>query len=214
MDKVAWRPIFEANSYRISSIFAFERQVMFSRRSFILALASAVLAPRAAFSARHKKHFVLNPRYEPRTVPFSRRYEPGTIVVDPHRRFLYLVEQPGLARRYGVGVGKAGLAWSGRAVVGRKEEWPRWQPTKDMIRRSPRKYAKYAEGVEGGPDNPLGARALYLFSHGRDTYYRIHGTNEPWTIGHAVSNGCIRMLNEHVEELYDEVGIGTPVVVL
>lgn len=187
---------------------------MFSRRSFMLGLAAVVLAPQTALAARPRKHFVLNPKYAPHVVEFSHRYAPGTVVVDPHKRFLYLVEQPGMARRYGVGVGKAGLAWSGHAVIGRKEEWPRWQPTKDMIRRSPRKYAKYAEGVEGGPHNPLGARALYLYHRGRDTLYRIHGTNEPWTVGHAVSNGCIRMVNEHVEDLYNRVHIGTPVVVL
>ncbi len=187
---------------------------MFSRRSFMLGLATAMLAPQAAFAARYKKHFVLNPRYAPQIVPFSRQYGLGTVVVDPHRRFLYLVERRGLARRYGVGVGKAGLEWSGRAVIGRKEEWPHWRPTDDMIRRDPRKYARYADGVDGGPGNPLGARALYLYNGGHDTYYRIHGTNEPWTIGHAVSNGCIRMVNEHVEDLYERVDIGTPVVVL
>jgi lipoprotein-anchoring transpeptidase ErfK/SrfK len=187
---------------------------MFNRRSFMLGLAAAALAPQAALSAHHKHHFVLNPKYAPHLVAVPTYYAPGTVVVDPHRRFLYFVEYRGVALRYGVGVGKAGLAWSGHAVIGRKEEWPRWQPTKEMIRRSPRKYAKYADGVEGGPRNPLGARALYLYHKGRDTLYRIHGTNEPWTIGHAVSNGCIRMVNREVEELYDRVHIGTPVVVL
>jgi len=186
---------------------------MFSRRSFVLGLAAVALAPRSAL-ARHGKHFVLNPRYATHLVAFPRNFAPGTVVVDPHKRFLYLVEQPGVARRYGVGVGKAGLAWSGHAVIGKKEEWPRWQPTKEMIHRSPRKYARYAEGLPGGPHNPLGARALYLYHNGRDTLYRIHGTNEPWTIGHAVSNGCIRLINKEVEDLYDRVHIGTPVVVL
>jgi lipoprotein-anchoring transpeptidase ErfK/SrfK len=192
---------------------------MFSRRSFMLGLFAVFVVPQATLAAghrtvRHKKHFVLNPKYTPQVVAFPRYYAPGTVVVDPRNRFLYLVEQPGVARRYGVGVGKAGLAWSGHAVIGRKEEWPRWKPTKDMIRRSPHKYRKYAKGLEGGPRNPLGARALYLYHGGRDTLYRIHGTNEPWTIGHAVSNGCIRMLNEHVEDLYSRVNIGTPVIVL
>lgn len=194
---------------------------MFSRRSFMLGVISAFLVPHASLAARHvtsstkhKNHFVLNAKYAPHDVAFPSRYAAGTVVVDPHKRFLYLVEQPGTARRYGVGVGKAGLAWSGHAVVGRKEEWPHWQPTKDMIRRNPREYRKYAKGLEGGPHNPLGARALYLYHNGRDTLYRIHGTNAPWTIGHAVSNGCIRMLNEHVEDLYNRLHIGTPVVVL
>lgn len=187
---------------------------MFSRRSFMLGLASAALVPQAAIAARHQRHFVLNSIYAPHLVRYSRRFAPGTVVVNPRERFLYLMEQPGIARRYGVGVGKAGLEWSGDAVIGRKEEWPHWRPTDDMIRRNPRKYARYADGVDGGPGNPLGARALYLYSDGHDTYYRIHGTNEPWTIGHAVSNGCIRMANEHVEDFYDRVRIGTPVIVL
>jgi len=188
---------------------------MFSRRSFMLGLAATVaLVPRAAMAAKAHRHFVLDPRYAPHRVAYSSEYEPGTVVVDPRARFLYLVMRPGVARRYGVGVGKAGRAWSGYAMIGRKEEWPHWRPTDDMIEREPRKYARYADGVDGGPGNPLGARALYLYSDGQDTMYRIHGTNEPWTIGHAVSNGCIRMFNEHVEDLYDRVDIGTPVVVL
>ncbi|ASQ15097.1 L,D-transpeptidase [Sinorhizobium meliloti] len=120
----------------------------------------------------------------------------------------------GVARRYGIGVGRAGLAWAGTAEVGRKAKWPNWRPTARMIKRDPRQYAKYANGVPGGVNNPLGSRALYLYRNGRDTYYRIHGTTEPWTIGKAVSNGCIRMLNEHVEDLYERVPIGTTVVVV
>lgn len=187
---------------------------MVSRRLFMLGLVAAATAPRAALAAKAHRHFVINPKYAPHNVAFPFDYDPGTVVVDPHQRFLYLVTRPGTARRYGVGVGKAGLAWSGEAVIGRKEEWPHWRPTDDMIEREPRKYAKYADGVDGGPGNPLGARALYLYSDGQDTMYRIHGTNEPWTVGHAVSNGCIRMVNEHVEDLYNRVDIGTPVVVL
>ncbi len=100
------------------------------------------------------------------------------------------------------------------AKIGRKEKWPRWMPTKNMIRRQPEKYARYADGVAGGARNPLGARALYLYRNGRDTYYRIHGTNEPWTIGRAVSNGCIRMINAHVVDLYARVPVGARVVVI
>jgi lipoprotein-anchoring transpeptidase ErfK/SrfK len=129
-------------------------------------------------------------------------------------KFLYFIESPFSARRYGIGVGRAGLEWSGEAVVGRKAVWPRWIPTKDMIKREPGKYGKYSVGVDGGPNNPLGARAIYLYRNGRDTYYRIHDTIEPWSIGKAVSNGCIRMRNQDVIELYDQVGIGTTVVVL
>lgn len=187
---------------------------MFSRRSFLLGLAAAVISPPVAFAAKSHKNFVLSSRFSPHRVRYSSGYAPGTVVIDPREKFLYLVERPGTARRYGVGVGRAGLEWSGQAEIGRKEEWPHWRPTDDMIERDPRKYAKYADGVDGGPGNPLGARALYLYTDGEDTLYRIHGTNEPWTIGQAVSNGCIRMVNEHVEDLYNRVNIGTPVVVL
>ena len=153
-------------------------------------------------------------KYLPQTVPFSSRYAVGTVVVDPRKRFLYLVQGGGRARRYGVGVGRAGLAWAGSARIGRKAKWPRWTPTKNMIRREPQKYAKYAAGLPGGPGNPLGARALYLYRGKRDTYYRIHGTNQPWSIGQAVSSGCIRMLNDHVADLYERVPVGARVVVL
>jgi lipoprotein-anchoring transpeptidase ErfK/SrfK len=106
------------------------------------------------------------------------------------------------------------LAFKGSAIIERKAKWPSWRPTQNMIKRDPQRYAKHAGGVPGGPNNPLGARALYLYRDGRDTYYRIHGTNEPWTIGKAVSNGCIRMLNDHVRELYELTPIGTRVVVV
>ena len=147
-------------------------------------------------------------------MPFPSAFSAGTLIVDTANRFLYLVETDSSARRYGIGVGKAGLAWSGTAEIGRKAEWPAWKPTKKMIRRNPRKYRRYANGLRGGRNNPLGSRALYLYHNGRDTFYRIHGTTEPWTIGRAVSNGCIRMVNEHVEDLYERAPIGTKVVVL
>ncbi|WP_408612824.1 L,D-transpeptidase [Bradyrhizobium symbiodeficiens] len=115
---------------------------------------------------------------------------------------------------YGVGVGRAGMAWSGTANVAMKREWPRWTPTKDMIGREPDKYVKWARGMEGGTQNPLGARALYLFKDGKDTLYRIHGTNEPWSIGQAMSSGCIRMMNQDVIDLYRRVPSGAKVVVL
>jgi lipoprotein-anchoring transpeptidase ErfK/SrfK len=161
----------------------------------------------------HKRPFTLDPKYAPRTVGIA-GYEPGTIVIDPPNRFLYLVETEVSARRYGVGVGRAALAWSGEAVIGRKAKWPSWKPTANMIRRQPGRYARYARGVRGGPSNPLGARALYLYQEGRDTMYRIHGTTEPWTVGQAVSNGCVRLLNEHVVDLYERVAVGAPVIVL
>lgn len=155
----------------------------------------------------------VNPRYLRRRVPHDGVEPPGTIIVDVNERHLYFVEEDGSAMRYGVGVGREGLEWSGRAVVGRKAEWPRWIPTKDMIAREPEKYRRWAGGMEGGLENPLGARALYLHQNGRDTYYRIHGTNEPWSIGTSVSSGCIRMINQDVMDLYERASVGAPVLV-
>ncbi|ADH88554.1 ErfK/YbiS/YcfS/YnhG family protein [Ancylobacter novellus DSM 506] len=139
---------------------------------------------------------------------------PGTLVVDPKNRFLYLVQENGKALRYGVGVGREGLEFSGTAEVAHKRAWPRWTPTPNMIAREPEKYEKWAGGMAGGESNPLGARALYLFKDGKDTLYRIHGTNEPWSIGEAVSSGCIRMMNQDVIDLYQRIPDGTKVVVL
>lgn len=140
--------------------------------------------------------------------------EPGTLVVDAKNRFLYLVQENGRALRYGVGVGREGLEFSGTAAVGYKREWPSWRPTNAMIAREPGRYRQWAGGMAGGETNPLGARALYLFKDGKDTLYRIHGTNEPWTIGEAVSSGCIRMMNQDVIDLYRRVPDGAKVVVL
>ncbi|NBJ13783.1 L,D-transpeptidase family protein [Microvirga sp. SYSU G3D207] len=147
-------------------------------------------------------------------VDYATTEKPGTIVVDTNARFIYLVQEGGKALRYGVGVGKEGLEFKGTATVQRKAQWPRWTPTPDMIKREPERYKKWASGMEGGTDNPLGARALYLFKDGKDTLYRIHGTNEPETIGQAVSSGCIRMMNQDVIDLYSRVPAGAKVVVL
>ena len=139
----------------------------------------------------------------------------NTIIIVTGKHFLYHVgEKPGTAVRYGVGVGRAGLEFKGSAVIGAKKEWPSWTPTKDMIKREPENYAKWADGMPGGPENPLGARALYLFQNGADTFFRIHGTTVPRSIGTSVSNGCIRMINEHVTHLYDRVSLGTKVIVV
>ncbi len=147
-------------------------------------------------------------------VTYPARYGPGTIVVSISERRLYLVRAGGRALRYAVGVGREqALNFRGSAVVGRKAEWPRWIPTADMINRMPN-YAAYAGGMPGGLENPLGARALYLYVGDRDSYFRIHGTNEPATIGSAVSSGCIRMFNQDVIDLYNRVPVGAPVVVL
>lgn len=147
-------------------------------------------------------------------VTFPARYRPGTIVVNVSERRLYLVRRSGRALRYAVGVGReAGLNFRGSAVIGRKAEWPRWVPTADMIRRMPN-YAAYVAGMPGGLENPLGARALYLYVGDRDSYFRIHGTNEPATIGSAVSSGCIRLFNQDIIDLYSRIPLGAPVIVL
>ncbi len=156
----------------------------------------------------------VDPQFLRREVAYYGREEPGTIVVDTAARYLNLVRENGRAIRYGIGVGNEGMAWSGRARVGRKASWPRWTPTQAMIKREPERNARWASGMQGGLENPLGARALYLYDDGRDTLYRIHGTTEPWSIGQAVSSGCIRLFNQDIIDLYNRVPVGSPVVVL
>lgn len=153
------------------------------------------------------------PEYYPTIVTVKRDFEVGSIHVVSSKHFLYYIARPGTAIRYGVAVGRAELVYRGAAVVGEKKEWPSWRPTDEMIERSPEKYAKYKDGMPGGPQNPLGARAIYLHQDGRDTAIRIHGTTEPNSIGTSVSNGCLRMVNAHVIDLYDRVDLGTPVTV-
>lgn len=156
----------------------------------------------------------IDPRYLRQLVDYQSDEPPGTIVVDPYHRFLYLVMKDGKALRYGVGVAKAGLQFQGSATIARKAEWPHWTPTPDMIKRQPELYQPLASGLDGGLQNPLGARALYLFKDGKDTLYRLHGTNQPWSIGHAVSSGCIRLLDQDIIDLYQRVPKGARVVVL
>ncbi len=148
----------------------------------------------------------------PRYVRVKPEFEPGSVHVVSGAFLLYYITEPRRAIRYGVAVGRAELVFRGATVVGRKLEWPPWRPTAEMIARTPA-YARYADGMPGGPGNPLGARALYLYQNGRDTAIRIHGTTEPQSIGRAVSNGCIRMVNEHVMDLYERVPVGAPVMV-
>jgi lipoprotein-anchoring transpeptidase ErfK/SrfK len=148
----------------------------------------------------------IDPAFLPAVVAYSGGEAPGTIVIDTEARYLYLVEAGGMARRYGVGVGKPGFEWAGTHKITRKAEWPDWTPPPEMIARRP----DLPSHMNGGPNNPLGARAMYLGS----TLYRIHGSNEPWSIGHAVSSGCIRMRNQDVIDLYGRVPVGTKVVVL
>ncbi|SMO37912.1 L,D-transpeptidase [Paracoccus laeviglucosivorans] len=175
-----------------------------------LALAQGQTAPAAAAAAAQTRR---DP-YAPTEVAIRPDFEVGSIVVVSKDFFLYHVIAPGRAIRYGVAVGTAELVWKGRATVGRKTEWPSWTPTPAMIKRKPEQYGKWADGMPGGPTNPLGARALYLYdAKGNDTSIRIHGTTEPNSIGRAVSNGCIRMRNEAVMDLYEQVPQGTPVYV-
>ena len=153
----------------------------------------------------------INPQFLPQTVPYDGNQKPGTIIINTSERYLYHVMANGQARRYGVGVGKEGHSWSGTETVSRKAEWPDWRPPAEMIKRVREKEGRTLPvHMAGGPDNPLGARALYLGS----TLYRIHGTNQPWTIGQAVSSGCIRMRNEDVTELYERVSVGAKVIVM
>ena len=148
----------------------------------------------------------LDPKYEKQVVEYQGRESPGTIVIDTPNKFLFLVQGDGKALRYGVGVGRPGFTWSGVKTISAKKEWPAWTPPPEMLARRP----DLPRHMEGGPENPLGARAMYLGS----SLYRIHGSNEPWTIGTNVSSGCIRMRNEDVIDLYGRVGVGARVVVI
>jgi lipoprotein-anchoring transpeptidase ErfK/SrfK len=147
-----------------------------------------------------------DPKFEKQLVDYHGKEDAGTIVIDTPNKFLYLVQGDGKALRYGVGVGRPGFTWSGTKTITAKKEWPAWTPPPEMLARRP----DLPRHMVGGPDNPLGARAMYLGS----TLYRIHGSNEPWTIGTNVSSGCIRMRNEDVMDLYGRVGVGTRVVVM
>jgi lipoprotein-anchoring transpeptidase ErfK/SrfK len=148
-------------------------------------------------------------------VDYSGKEKPGTIVVNTTERFLYLVQAGGRAMRYGVGVGREeGLNFRGTAVISRKAEWPRWTPTANMIKKQPERYGPVAAGIPGGPTNPLGPRALYLYRNGKDTHFRLHGTLEPYTIGQSVSSGCIRLINQDIIDLYSRVPTGTRVIVI
>ena len=149
------------------------------------------------------------PAFRRQDVRWNGREEAGSVVVDVAARHLYVIGGQGKAIRFGIAVGREGVGWSGTTVVGRKAKWPTWTPTAGMRQRNP----KLPVQVKGGPENPLGARALYLYRDGRDTLYRIHGTNEPWSIGKAASSGCFRMLNEDVFELYGSVPMGARVYV-
>ena len=176
------------------------------------------LASDVSMTARDKKLLANAPyakanipvAYQRAIVHYHRKETPGSIVVDSDARYLYYVLPDNQAIRYGVIVGEEAQSWSGVAKVGRKEEWPSWTPTEGEKQR----LGPLPNYVEGGPANPMGARGIYLYSSGKDTLYRIHGTNQPEWIGHAISSGCIRLTNEDVIDLYNRVKVGTPVVVL
>ncbi|MGY3436646.1 MULTISPECIES: L,D-transpeptidase [unclassified Marinovum] len=181
----------------------------FSRRTFLSTTLATCALPGAALA--HK--FQMPEKYVPQLVNTRRKdWLAGDVHVVPDDFYLFFMLENGIAIRYGVGVGRKGLYEAGTFTVERKAEWPWWRPTNAMIRREPGKYAKYKDGMKGGPNNPLGARALYLYDDaGRDTYLRIHGTNAPQTIGSAVSNGCARLTNDHVKDLYKRVEVGARV---
>ncbi len=200
--------------------------MMIRRRGFLVSALALTLSPAfASAAARHDwvvghipdKPFdidLLNmenvaPEYQRQVVPFTGPEPAGTLVVDAAKRHIYFVLLNGTAVRYGTAVGRQGASWHGTAIVDRKAKWPTWTPTANMRKRDP----QLPTSMKGGPKNPLGARALYLFKDGKDTLYRIHGTNDPSSIGKSASSGCIRMFNEHIFELFAEVPVGTRVVV-
>jgi lipoprotein-anchoring transpeptidase ErfK/SrfK len=155
---------------------------------------------------------LIRPGYRRQLTDYTTTERPGTIVVDTEHRYLYLVAEGGKAMRYGVGIGREGFTWSGRGEIRLKREWPTWTPPSEMIVRQP-ELEPYRNGMAPGLDNPLGARALYIFQDGRDTLYRVHGTSDPATIGLAVSSGCVRLINQDVIDLYSRVPVGSAIVV-
>lgn len=198
------------------------RGVLFGLPLFLAGCANTGIGQqRLNYAAKPEEKFPLPAMHLDKVKPELRRQEvaydtshpTGTVVVDTPARRLYYVMGDGRAMRYGVGVGRQGLALKGDAYIGRKSEWPSWTPTANMMRRDPRNL-KFAGGMAGGPNNPLGARALYLYRGGNDTMFRLHGTNQPQSIGHAMSSGCIRMLNHDIIDLYSRVPVGSKVVVL
>jgi lipoprotein-anchoring transpeptidase ErfK/SrfK len=198
------------------------------RRALLLAAAALAQAAGPAWSAasgRGNGRLNFNSLFTPHqaagryhgkeTVSYLTRERPGTVIINTHQRYLYYVLGSGKAIRYGIGVGRQGFEWSGVAEIGDIQSWPDWYPPKEMIAREwAKNRRRLPEKMPGGPENPLGARALYLFQGRRDTLYRIHGTNAPETIGQAMSSGCIRMMNQEVIDLVSRVHIGTRVIVI
>ncbi len=191
------------------------------------ALAQSPFDPSTTYAALQGEPFAVpainlhrvRPEFLRTVVAYGGTEPAGTIVIDPAQHFLFLVNGDGSAIRYGVGVGRQGFLWSGNAEIKAKREWPDWYPPKEMLARDPSimrvmSTLQSGTGMAGGPGNPLGARAMYLYQGNKDTLYRIHGTVEPWTIGTSVSSGCIRMINQDVMDLFSRVPVGTKVVVL
>lgn len=182
---------------------------MLSRRHFLASAAASTALP--AFAATQP--WVMPEEYKPRIVRIKGDFAPGEIHVDPGQFALYWTLEKGKAIRYTVGIGRAGLYERGTFHIGAKKEWPSWTPTPEMIERDPKAYKRFEDGMPGGPNNPLGARALYLFKPQiGDTFLRIHGTSQPQTIASAVSNGCVRLTNSHISHLYEQVPMDTKVV--
>jgi lipoprotein-anchoring transpeptidase ErfK/SrfK len=222
-----WRRI--GNTGKASSVAALtgwnlvqqERKIMIKRRKFLATGVALGATTLAAPALAHKvgEEYVLPEEYMPREIALETPLPPGEVHIDPNQFALFWTLPNNRARRYTVGIGRGNLYHPGTFYVGAKKKWPEWKPTPDMMKRSPNAYknfvegAVYENGMPGGINNPLGARALYLFTPERgDTYLRIHGTNDPRTIGVAVSNGCARLVNPQVEELYDLVPMNTKVV--
>lgn len=183
-----------------------------NRRALLATGAAFLASPALAQTKPSRATYVIPPQHMPVMVRLTDAFTPGQILVEPDTFSLYWTMADKKAIRYIVGVGRGNLYESGTFYVGAKKEWPSWTPTKEMIARNPGNYAKWKNGMPGGPTNPLGARALYLFTEKKgDTFLRIHGTPDPWTLASAVSNGCVRLANDHVKLLYDIVPIGAPV---
>ncbi len=195
-----------------------EGGVFMKRRRILLTALLLFIAPVPTLAEEPFPVFASDPdkvdyKFRRREVAFKTDEPPGTVVVDTQRFFLYFVLPAGRAIRYGIGVGRTGTRWSGVAIIARKAEWPKWTPTADMLERHVN-YAQWKDGMPGGPDNPLGARAMYLLNDGKDNQFRIHGTPVATTIGQATTSGCFRMFNIDVIDLYNRVSVGTRVVVL
>jgi lipoprotein-anchoring transpeptidase ErfK/SrfK len=189
-----------------------------SRRHALLAIAYLATMPISAsaeemFAVRQADVEAVPYKFRKREVAFETAEPVGTIVVDTQKHFLYLITAEGRAIRYGIGVGRTGKRWTGEAVISRKAKWPSWTPTTEMLQRH-ENYQRWKDGMPPGPDNPMGARAIYLLNDGVDNQIRIHGTPEPEAIGKNTTSGCFRMLNIDVVDLYDRVDTGTRVVLM